>query len=63
MTFMPAGPMSAQLPGPGGFYATRNEAEIARTSEILMARDTDSSCQFHVFELDVPNAAHRLSDS
>lgn len=42
--------------GPG-FYATRNEAEQARTIELL--KDTSSpKAKYHVFELEVPNPAH-----
>lgn len=43
--------------GPG-FYATREEAEHLRTLELL--KDTNTGfCEYHVFELEIPNPAHQ----
>ena len=60
LSFAPCGYSSNTLPGSIGFYTTRNEAEIARTHEILMSADRSSNDQFHVFELDIPNAAYQI---
>jgi hypothetical protein len=54
----PAGYVNNNLPGSIGFYATRNEAEIARTHELLTNKDTDY--RYHVFELDLPNPAYDI---
>ena len=43
--------------GPG-FYATRDEAELSRTLELLKDTATPKS-RYHVFELDIPNPAYQ----
>jgi hypothetical protein len=42
--------------GPG-FYSTRDEAEQARTFELL--KDNTNESKFHVFELEIPNPAYQ----
>jgi hypothetical protein len=44
------------LPGSSGFYSSRNEAEIARTHELLSNKDKDYL--YHIYELDLPNPAY-----
>jgi hypothetical protein len=41
-----------------GFYGSRNEAEQARTFELLKDTNTPKSL-YHVFELEVPNPAYQ----
>jgi hypothetical protein len=41
--------------GPG-FYATRDEAELSRTLELL--KETTGS-KYHVFELEIPNPVYQ----
>lgn len=41
-----------------GFYGTRDEAEKARTFELLK-ETADPKPIYHVFELDVPNPAYK----
>lgn len=40
-----------------GFYGTRDEAEKARTYELLKDT-TDPKPRYHVFEMEVPNPAY-----
>ena len=56
--FMPAGSSSTLL-GSSGFYATRNEAEMARTHQLLSNKDA-TNCQYHIFELEIPNPAYDI---
>ena len=58
MYFNPAGVSATPSMG-SGIYATRDEAEKARTVAILS--DKNNSI-FHVFELEVPNPAYRKTD-
>jgi hypothetical protein len=55
MYFCPTGVSSTPSMG-SGIYGTRDEAEKARTLAILS--DKNNSI-FHVFELEVPNPAHK----
>ena len=41
-----------------GFYGTRQEAEQARTFELLKDQNTPKP-KYHVFELEVPNPAYQ----
>ena len=41
-----------------GFYGTRDEAEKARTYELLKDT-TDPKPKYHVFELDIPNPVYQ----
>lgn len=40
-----------------GFYGTRDEAEKARTYELLKDT-TDPKPRYHVFEMEIPNPAY-----
>lgn len=53
MMFTFSGASSTQNIG-FGFYTTRAEAEHNRTLEVLRLKDGDS-CEFYVFELEIPN--------
>lgn len=55
MYFSPSGVANGASMG-SGIYATRDEAEKARTIAILSDK---SNTIFHVFELEVPNPAHK----
>jgi hypothetical protein len=56
--FSTAGYSNNTLPGSLGFYPSRNEAEIARTHELLSNKDKDYL--YHIFELDIPNPAYDI---
>ena len=58
MYFSPTGTAGTVSMG-SGMYASRDEAEKARTVAILS--DKNNSI-FHVFELEVPNPAYRKTD-
>jgi len=60
LSFAPCGYSSNSLPSSIGFYTTRNEAEIARTHELLMSVDRSDHAQYHIYELDIPNVAYRI---
>jgi len=45
-----------------GFYPTLQEAEHNRTMELLKNTDTPKP-QYHIFELDIPNPAHKETQS
>lgn len=55
MYFSPTGTSMGTSYG-SGFYATRDEAEKARTLAILSDK---SEARFHIFELDFPNPAYQ----
>ena len=55
MYFTPAGVASTPSMG-SGIYATRNQAEQARTVAILSDKSNNI---YHVFELEVPNPAYK----
>ena len=57
--FMPTGSSSSTTMMGGGFYATRNEAEMARTHQLLSNKDTNNY-QYHIFELEIPNPAYDI---
>jgi len=40
-----------------GFFPTQNVAELMRTKELL-AQKPDSTTQYHIFELEIPNPAY-----
>ena len=54
-----AGYANNTLPGSLGFYPSRNEAEIARTHELLTNKD--NNYQYHIFELELPNPAYDIN--
>jgi len=56
--FSTAGYNTNAMPGSLGFYPSRNEAEIARTHELLSNKDKDYL--YHIFELDIPNPAYDI---
>ena len=56
--FAPTGYSSTSIPGSSGFYSSKNEAEIARTHELLSNKD--QGYQYHIFELDLPNPAYDI---
>jgi hypothetical protein len=41
-----------------GFFPTQNHAELMRTKELL-AQTPDSTVQYHIFELELPNPAYK----
>jgi len=57
MYFMPAGVSTSPSLG-SGIYATRDQAEQARTVAILSDKANPPNT-FHVFELEFPNPAHK----
>ena len=61
LSLIPTGYSSTNLPGSIGFYATRNEAEIARTHELL-SLSKDAQARYHIYELDIPNVAYQPTE-
>jgi hypothetical protein len=57
--FMPTGPVSTTMPSSTGFYASKKEAEMARTHQVLSNKDTNNY-QYHIFELEIPNPAYDI---
>ena len=53
------GHVSGPLTGSIGFYQSYNEAEIARTHELLVGLNS-SDYRYHIFELDLPNPAYDI---
>ena len=49
--------MSSSVNFGPGFYGTRDQAEQARTLELL--KDTEAKSRYHVFELEIPNPAYQ----
>jgi hypothetical protein len=47
------------MPSSTGFYASKKEAEIARTHQVLSNKDT-TNYQYHIFELEIPNPAYDI---
>ena len=41
-----------------GFFPTQNVAELMRTKELL-AQKPESSSQFHIYEIEIPNPAYK----
>lgn len=41
-----------------GFFPTQNMAELMRTKELL-AQKTESTAEYHIFELEIPNPAYK----
>ena len=44
--------------GGTGFFPSQNVAELMRTKELL-GQKPDSTAQYHIFELDLPNPAYK----
>ena len=40
-----------------GFFPTQNVAELMRTKELL-AQKPESTAQYHIYELEIPNPAY-----
>jgi hypothetical protein len=57
MYFMATGTPSTPSMG-SGMYATRDQAEQARTVALLSEKNTPPNL-YHVFELEVPNPAYK----
>jgi hypothetical protein len=41
-----------------GFFQTQNDAEMARTKELL-GKNPESNARFHIYELELPNPAYK----
>ena len=41
-----------------GFFPTQSHAELMRTRELL-AQKSDSTSQFHIYEIEIPNPAYK----
>lgn len=41
-----------------GFFATQNDAEMARTKEIL-GQKPESTAHYHIYEIEIPNPAYK----